>query len=268
MERPRPRLLLLHGFLSGRAAWGPLRRELADLDTIAPDLLGYGASPRHRAEYSLDEMVRYLEPLVSAERPAFVLGHSMGAIVALALAAAMPGAFSRVGVVGLPVYNDRADGMSFLRARPVHHAFLRRDVLSHAGCVAMHHSRSVWLPFSPLVLPRQPRSVLNSTFDHCRQSHVGSLESIVFAGRVPELVSRIETPVVALHGARDRSAPLDRVRRLAEEAGWDLTLAPRCGHQVVVERPRLVARWVRERLISVPTPESAARTHRTPASRR
>lgn len=254
MATGRPKLLLLHGFLSGRAAWRPLQRELPDVDTVAPDLLGYGRSPRRGATYSLRGMVEHLGPLVRAEQPDYVLGHSMGGIVALALAAEMPGVFARVGVVGLPVYRDRADGVEHLRRRGfVHRAALRRDHLTHVGCVGMHYSRLLWLPFSPLVLPRQPRSVLRTTFDHCRDTHLGSLDAVVFAGHVEALAERVRTPVAALHGARDGAAPLARVRDLAERHGWELRVSPTGTHQIAVERPRLVARWVREHLLSEET---------------
>ncbi len=245
-----PKLLLLHGFLSGRAAWVPLQRQLGAVDTVAPDLLGYGTSPRPGRGYSLERMVRELEPLVRAEKPDYVLGHSMGGIVALALAAAMPGAFAGVGVIGLPVYHDRADAMRYLHRRGLlHRILLHTDGLSHLGCVGMHHVRPLWLPFSPLFLPRQPRYVLRSTFDHCRDSHLGSLDQVVFAGHVGKLADRVTTPVMALHGARDRAAPIDRVRELAAREGWELRVAPTGGHQLAVERPRMVAKWVRERLI-------------------
>jgi pimeloyl-ACP methyl ester carboxylesterase len=190
-------------------------------------------------------VTRQLAALVEEARPTHVLGHSMGGIIALALAAEMPGRFEAVGLVGLPVFVDRDDGRRFLRARPVHNMFLRRDRLSHVGCVAMHRTGPLWLPFSRWVLPRQPRSVLRTTFHHSREGHVGGLNAVVFAGHVPALASRVGTPVFALHGAADRSAPLERVRQLVATQGWELRVADGCGHQVVVERPGVVGAWVR-----------------------
>jgi pimeloyl-ACP methyl ester carboxylesterase len=88
--------MLLHGFLSGRNAWRPLRRELSDLETVAPDMLGYGRAAHRGQEYNLDETVAHLRGVVEAEQPTHVVGHSMG-IVALALAGEMPDAFAAVG---------------------------------------------------------------------------------------------------------------------------------------------------------------------------
>jgi pimeloyl-ACP methyl ester carboxylesterase len=156
-------------------------------------------------------------------------------------------------VIGLPVFRDREDGTRALRSRGiVYRGFLRTDRVAHLGCVGMHRTSRLWLPFAPLVVPRQPREVLRTTFDHCEGSHGGSLNRIVFAGLVEGLAAEVATPVFALHGSRDRTAPLDRARDLAEQRGWDFRLARNVGHQLPVERPQIAARWIREWLLGGP----------------
>jgi pimeloyl-ACP methyl ester carboxylesterase len=242
-------LLLLHGFLSSGNAWGPLRRELSDIETIAPDMLGYGASPHDGQDYTLAAVLEALEPIVNSERPTHVIGHSMGGIVALALASE-GGEIEGVGAIGLPVFRDREDGTRFLESRGViYRNFLRGDRVAHYACRGLHRTSKAWLPLAPLILPRQPREVLRSTFDHCQESHGGSLDRVVFAGLVQELAPRVDVPVFALHGSRDRTAPLDRARELAACQNWDFRIARNVGHQLPVERPRLAARWIRQHVL-------------------
>jgi len=245
---------LLHGFLSGRAAWGPLRRELGgSVTTIAPDLPGYGASSFAGGDYTLERVVERLVPLVERAQPTHVVGHSMGGIVALALAGALPGRFESVGVVGLPVFHGRADGVDCLRQRgPAVRAFLLRDRVAHVACRLLHPLRDAWLPVASLAVPRRPVRILAATFDHDRDSHVGGLDQIVFAGLVEDLALTVGTPVAALHGGADETAPPARVRQLSTARGWDFRLAPTASHQLIFERPRLVARWLRERVLQVP----------------
>ncbi len=214
-------------------------------------MLGYGRASHSGEDYTLDEMVAHLRRVVEVEQPTHIVGHSMGGIVGLGLAREMPDAFAAVGVIGLPVFHDREDGTRALHSRGiVYRGFLRGDRVAHLGCVGMHRTARLWLPFAPLVLPRQPREVLRTTFDHCRESHDGSLNRIVFAGIVEGLAAEVTTPVFALHGSRDRTAPLDRARELAGERGWDFRLARNVGHQLPVERPKLAARWIREWLLA------------------
>jgi pimeloyl-ACP methyl ester carboxylesterase len=253
----RPRVLLLHGFLSGSACWEPLRRHLDGVaDCLAPDLPGYGGSPGpgRAEEYTLPALVEALAPFVDSEAPTHVLGHSMGGILALGLASRFPGRFEGLGVVGLPVYADRTEALGHLNRQGfVRRAFLRSHRVSHQACRAMYLSRWGWAPLSPFVVGRaySPR-VLSTAFKHSAAGHAGALDGIVFGGHVPALGAAAGTEVVLFHGDRDRAAPLLPVRELAASRGWELTVAPGSGHQVIIERPRMTARWVRSRLLARP----------------
>ena len=102
----RPRILLLHGYLSGPAAWAGLRRELAaEATTLAPPLPGYGSEPSP-PEYTLAAVADALEWRLAQIRPTHLLGHSMCAILALELARRYPGRFARAAAIGLPVFVD------------------------------------------------------------------------------------------------------------------------------------------------------------------
>lgn len=255
----RPRLLLLHGFLSGRAAWERVCDALtADVDVTAPDLLGYGDAPRPESGYALEDMVEALVPAVERDAPTHVVGHSMGGIVALALARRFPGTFRGIGVVGLPVYDNREEGLAYIQQRGLaYRILLRNDRLAHAGCVTMHRLKPLWLPMAPLVARRHTPALLASLFDHSEGSHVFSLEDVVFAGRVEALAREAGAPVAALHGTVDRSAPLAPVERLAERHGWHLTVVRGAGHQVIVTQPRRTAAWIRRAVLPLDGPTAA-----------
>jgi pimeloyl-ACP methyl ester carboxylesterase len=249
-EARRPRILLLHGFLSGRAAWNGVREELGRYpEVLAPDLLGYGSAPRgtRAVDYTLDAVVDDLLPRVAAFAPTHIVGHSMGAIVGLALAPRLETPLERLGVIGLPVYGDRADAVSFLQRRGlVHRLALSRDNVTHVGCVCLHRTRRFWLRFGPRVAPQQPAHHLPVIFHHSRASHAGSLTRVAFGGQVPQLARAVALPVAALHGDRDRSAPIDRVVMLAATHDWELRTMPGLGHQLPMTHPALVALWLRE----------------------
>jgi pimeloyl-ACP methyl ester carboxylesterase len=262
MGNRTPRVLFLHGVLSGHATWGALQRELGhDAVSLAPDLLGNGRALRPTRPYELDAIVDHLEPIVDRFDPTHVVGHSMGAIVALALRARMPWRFASTGLVGLPVYRDPDEALEFLGAR----GWLIRHILNHHGrwhlvCRAGAKVTHGWPWVMHRMYPVLPHDVLVATVDHCAAAHGPALNGIVFAGKVPGLAEVAGTPVMAIHGRRDRAAPIATARATAMGMGWTFTELEDANHQVVIEHPAVVAEWIRVAVLGekIATPGSRA----------
>lgn len=94
-------LLLLHGFTGRGASWGPhLPAFQRSHRTIVVDLLGHGRSdaPADPARYAVERQADDLAALARAvgARPADILGYSMGARIALALAVHHPAVVRRL----------------------------------------------------------------------------------------------------------------------------------------------------------------------------
>ncbi len=81
-------VLLLHGSASTSAMWTPVIDALKPrFRVLAPDLIGYGRTDPwpNGHEFTLDDEVRLIEPLIRHER-FHVVAHSYGGVVALELA--------------------------------------------------------------------------------------------------------------------------------------------------------------------------------------
>ena len=87
-----PRVLLLHGVQSSATTWWRMVPDLQDLgcDVRAFDLLGHGSRPAGGPPVTLDSMAGDLEDRLDDQPVDLVVGHSMGALVALTLAAERP----------------------------------------------------------------------------------------------------------------------------------------------------------------------------------
>ena len=104
-----PRLAIaVHGITASAMTWPPVARHLsAEWSLVAPDLRGRGAAAGLPGPYGLHRHVEDVCALVRARQPesgAVLVGHSMGAFIALLAAAAEPGLFRKLVLVdgGLP----------------------------------------------------------------------------------------------------------------------------------------------------------------------
>jgi pimeloyl-ACP methyl ester carboxylesterase len=89
----KPPLVLAHGFSDDGLCWTPVARALeGEYDVIMVDARGHGQSQAAEQDYSDLDLGHDLAGVIAAlglRRPA-VLGHSMGAVTALAMAGAHP----------------------------------------------------------------------------------------------------------------------------------------------------------------------------------
>jgi pimeloyl-ACP methyl ester carboxylesterase len=93
VDPPAPPVLLLHGLGVGGSVWQAFaRRLLPHLAAVAPDLRGHGQSDAPPSGYSPLDYARDLLELIGdrLEPPVPVVGHSLGALVALKMAELEP----------------------------------------------------------------------------------------------------------------------------------------------------------------------------------
>src|SRR5262245_38865876 len=116
--------LLLHGLGATGAVWNDVRERIVANGLgrwIVVDLPGHGASERCEL-YSIGRFAADLAPIVASEARLFIVGHSLGAYIALALASG----WFRVNVHGVLGIGPKItwtpadlDGVRELAARPV-----------------------------------------------------------------------------------------------------------------------------------------------------
>ncbi|RFA09490.1 hypothetical protein B7R54_09840 [Subtercola boreus] len=100
-------VVALHSLDGAHLAWSWLPAQLPEARIVAPDLRGRGQSADLPGPYGIDEHVRDVLSVVDALQLSEVtlVGHSLGAFVALGVAAARPGLVMQVVLVdgGLPL---------------------------------------------------------------------------------------------------------------------------------------------------------------------
>jgi len=230
-QRAAP-LLLLPGLLCDETIWAPQLRALAEYSPRAVPGFSGARSIRAMAERSLA-----LAPPVFS-----LVGHSMGARVALEVAALAPDRVERLALLDTGVHPPTPAEAA------KRHALL--DVARRDGIAAMV---DLWLP--PMVHPARRGD----------ESFMAPLRSMAAAGgpgryedQVTALLDRpdprpflpqIDCPVLVGAGREDEWSPAEQNRAIAAAIpGAEFVVFDRCGHMAPVEAPDQVnaalRRWL------------------------
>lgn len=229
----RAPVLLLHGAGMDHTAWGLQTRWLAHhgRSVAAVDLPGHGRSegPGLDSIPALADWVLALLDALGAERVGIV-GHSMGALVALAAAGQAPGRFRGLALLGvtpqMPVHPDlvaaaRAGG-------PLAPALMCAWGFGGRSQLGGHKAPGLWMVGGGIRLigEAEPERLARD------------LEACAAWDGAIAAAGRVACPTLLLLGEDDRMTPAARARPLAAAiAGARTVVLPGCGHMIMVERP-------------------------------
>ncbi|MFT7583809.1 MAG: pimeloyl-ACP methyl ester carboxylesterase [Cellvibrionaceae bacterium] len=106
-------VIFVHGWHGSWRYWWPTMQALsAGNRTYAFDLWGFGDSSQNQEKYSLDAYVEMLHGFLDAlaiRKPVILVGHSLGAAVALRYTLRYPKDVERVAAISLPVKGSYMD---------------------------------------------------------------------------------------------------------------------------------------------------------------
>lgn len=232
-----PPLLLVHGY--GGAAWNfaELVPLLGGRRLIVPDLPGHGGSSPLAAAPTLAAFADAVALLL--EKPTDVVGHSLGGVVGLRLAARHPALVRRL-LLAAPAgisTSTRAGQIVIAMvglAHPARAAGRRLDRVVRSRLLR----RLVFEPFevsnARALTERAIRGLLLGSTLHTDVMTAGA----ALAADDPRIdLEHIRCPVLVLFGARDRQVPVADGFEYARRLRAPLRLIADCGHLLVAERP-------------------------------
>lgn len=217
-----PVVVLLHGITASGSSFGADYDDLG-VPAIAVDLLGFGRSflveaDAYDRQAHVEAVVATLSGLGVDRWPLVLVGHSMGAVLALHVAAAVP---APVGVVALsaPLYLGEEEGLERIGDADPLARLLAVGGLAERACRWMcEHRRAAGLLW-PVLAPAYPVPVASDGVLHTWLAYRGSLTSLVLDSDYESALAalaRREVPVRLIEGARDGVPVPGRGRGLAE----------------------------------------------------
>ena len=112
VENPRAVVVFLHGIASDRKMWRKSAKLIeGDFDIFSVDLLGHGKSPKPswQGVQSLEIQAKSLRRTIlhfrKFSKPIFVIGHSMGSLIAAEFTKKSPRALEKIFLISPPIYS-------------------------------------------------------------------------------------------------------------------------------------------------------------------
>lgn len=245
-------LVLLHGLGGTHRYWtcGPVPFELWGYRTTLVDLLGFGQSPRPWIRYSVERHVAALHASLAGERCITLVGHSLGAALALAYAARHPSVVRRLVLISLPNFGGVEHAAAWFSQQPAGWIYTNMWATALA-CVL---SRRVVGRLLPRLLRDIPREVAEDLVAHNMVSSTSSLWEVIYRHDLradAEAISQM-LPVLMLHGAADLTAPLAKAQQLATgRATWEMRVLGGVDHHPWLRAPSVCLQHIKE-WISMP----------------
>lgn len=229
----QPLLLFVHAAGANHSVWALQTRALAQQgwNVAALDLPGHGGTADDPSIVSIDDYADWTGDFVDAlgESETTLVGHSMGACVAITLAARQAERAQGLAVIGAG---------DTLRVNPTLLAdSLERPLRAHRFIAAYGHGRrahfggaqapGVWMMGATLAL-----------LEHCEPAVLQRDFAACDRWRAEELVDDIRCPTLVISGHQDRMTPALAGRALADRiAGSTYHLIDDSGHMLMAEAP-------------------------------
>ncbi len=232
-------VVFIHGAGGNHLYWPAEIRRLPGLRIFAPDLPGHGKSSG-RGQQSIEAYVRAIIQWMQAVQldQAVLIGHSMGAAIALSLAYSHPELVLGLGLIG---------ASPRLKVHP--------DILGNAANPTTIHKAIdlvMEYSFSPDAPPRLVE-LARTRMAEVRPSVLYGDFLACDGFDMTEQADQIAQPALILCGAEDHMTPVRSSQFLAGAlAGSRLSVIPHAGHMVMLEKPEETATEVAGFLQTIP----------------
>ncbi len=234
-------VVLVHGAALDHSVWALQARALAQhgWNVAAPDLPGHGRSEDAEGTDSIEGYAGWLERFIVALGASEValVGHSMGACIALTLAATVPQRVRALALLGSGPTLNVNDSLLHDTTNDPQQATRFITAFGHAQEAHFGGSEApgVWMLGAGMaLLERCDPHVLERDFHACN------------AWEGEALAPSVEAPTLVLSGAGDRMTPPGAGRALAESIpNGEFEILPNVGHMMMSESPGKVTRSLR-----------------------
>ncbi len=216
-----PTIVLLHGLAGSNQYFGrDFDRLASEARIVAPDLLGFGSSPRSEdSDYGpdahVDALIQTLEAL-HVQGNVYVVAHSAGVLVGLRLAARRPDWVRGILAFGPPIYPNEASARTRIAKLGPMVRFLAMDtVWAQIACKALYPFPGMAGRLASQIRPDLPAPIAEDGVKHSWASYSGTVRNLILSPQPPAELDSLRIPIRWIAGAQDDVIEIEYLRELA-----------------------------------------------------
>lgn len=243
-------VIMIHGFGGSFINWNKLRDRLKkDYRIIRIDLPGFGLSDMPYAAAGKTNFIQQYRDFMSfmldtlQVDSAYVIGNSMGGMMAWGSAADHPDKVKKLVLIGSAGYDLEKISASVARFMklPVFEFFFRKGLPLFSS---ENSARKVY--FDPSKI--NPETVKNNNLLWNREGNIHAAFALASSGQYPDtaIIARVQCPTLILWGRNDKIVPVEHAARFQRDIkNSQLVIFDSCGHCPMIEKPDETADVIR-----------------------
>lgn len=175
-------IIFIHGLGGSRNYWKEMQTSMTYKFVLYfIDLLGFGFSKKPDVEYTLDFHINAIHTFIRdhvKEKNIFIVGHSLGAIIALGYTAKYPTNIVKTYLVSLPYYHGSDEAKKYISTHTSLPFLFSDTPLAHISCHIACMFRPFFL-FTISLLAGKRSQLIKEALYHTHKSYFSTLKNVV-----------------------------------------------------------------------------------------
>jgi cis-3-alkyl-4-acyloxetan-2-one decarboxylase len=244
-------VVLLHGMAASHSYWDKVVFALSGpVKSLCIDLLGFGKSPKPKgADYSYQEHLRYVKDVVEKNNqklPLVLVGHSMGALLAVRYAIKNPKDVKSLVLINPALYKNAQEAKRGITSdniirRMAYYGWFSK-LLCKTGC---NLPKSITTRVLGKFFKERNYKLLCDITDHTYESYLKSRTNIIENQQTLSEIHQLSCPVFMITTKNDE--PIARNNALSFKKNKHVKIIEKQGtHSFPLEDPEFIAKIILE----------------------
>jgi pimeloyl-ACP methyl ester carboxylesterase len=238
-------ILFIHGLGASGRYFERIAEKIHDRTSFRPDLPGFGSALEHPGPYGIEGHLAFLQRITAAlDEPPVVVGHSYGAVLAIAWGARSPA--KAIFAINLPAFRSKEEARRRIRALGLMERWMADgSPWARAMCAFVCHLRPLARAMAPVFVPNLPKQIARDGVEHTWEAYRKTFDDLVDRSDVRGWIAAARAPIRIMEGDRDPICPPEVAREALVGLGVEVEVLPG-DHHLPLRVPDRIAALVAE----------------------